>query len=473
MVAVGAGVGGGGGVAEDLTRPPEVGEPPVLELPEVKRFQLESGLEVILVERSGLPLVHLELVALGGSWLQNGTAGLADFTLDLMDEGTTRRTTLEIAEAVEDIGAELETGAARDHSWVSMNVLTDHLSAGVELLADVVLRPSFPPAELERIRGERLARVLQDADDPRTVADNTFARVVFGEGHPYGDPLLGTPATLQAITREDVVGYHAAAFRGGNARLVVVGQVTADELQPLLEEALAEWPREGAAWTPPADGSPTPSRAAGEIPIVLVDRPGAPQSEIRVGRVGVERGREDEAVLTVLNTILGGSFTSRLMQNLREDKGFTYGAGSSFVMRRLPGPFVARSAVHTPVTAQAVTEFLAEIRTLREERVPDDELARARSYVALRLPQRFETLEDVTDRLVEVLLHDLPTDYWESWVPGIMAVTADEVQAAARSRLSDQGMVVVVTGDRATLEEPLRALGLGPVTVVPPAGDGE
>lgn len=473
MVAVGAGGGRGGNVAEDLTQPPEVGAPPVLELPEVKRFQLESGLEVVLVERGGLPLVHLELVAMGGAWLQNGMAGLADFTLDLMDEGTTHRGTLEIAEAVEDIGAELETGAARDHTWASMNVLTDHLAAGVELLADVVLRPSFPPAELERVRAERLARVLQDADDPRTVADNRFALEVFGEGHPYGDPMLGTPASLQAIRREDVVAYHAAAFRGANARLVVVGQVTEEDLRPLLEEALGDWPREGAAWAPPPPAGPAPARTAGEIPIVLVDRPGAPQSEIRVGRVGVERGREDEAVLTVLNTILGGSFTSRLMQNLREDKGFTYGAGSSFVMRRLPGPFVARAAVHTPVTAEAVTEFLAEIRRLRDERVPAEELARARSYVALRLPQRFETLEDVTDRLVEVLLHDLPTDYWETYVPGIMAVTADDVQAAARTWLSDDGMVVVVTGDRATLEEPLRALSLGPVIVAPPAGDGE
>lgn len=472
MVAVGAGGGRVGDVAEGLSRPPEVGAPPVLELPEVKRFHLESGLEVVLVERSGLPLVHLELVALGGTWLQGGKAGLADLTLDLMDEGTTRRTTLEIAEAVEDIGAELETGAARDHSWVSLNVLTDHLAAGVELLADVVLHPSFPSAELERVRDERMARVLQEADDPRAVADDVFARVVFGEGHPYGDPLLGTRTTLRAITRDDVVAYHAAAFRGANARLVVVGQVEEEKLRELLEGSLADWPREGAVWIPPLDGGPTPLRSPGEIPIYLVDRPGAPQSEIRVGRVGVARGRPDEPVLTVLNTILGGSFTSRLMQNLREDKGFTYGAGSSFVMRRLPGPFVARSAVHTPVTDQAVVEFLAEIRRLREERVQDDELARARSYVALRLPQRFETLEDVTDRLADVLLHDLPIDYWENYVPGIMAVTAEDVQAAARTHLADDDLVVVVTGDRAALEEPLRALSLGPVMVVPPAGDG-
>jgi zinc protease len=471
MVAVGATGRGGDGVT-DLSTPPVVGPPPVLELPRVQRFSLDVGVEVVLVERPGLPLVQLELLAGGGTWLQEGRAGLAELTLDLMDEGTTTRSAMEIAEAVEELGAELEMGVARDHTWVSLNILTPHLVAGLELMADVVLRPSFPPADLERVRDERMARVLQDADEPRTLADVTFSRVVFGEGHPYGDPLLGTRTSLEGLRREDVERYHRTVFRCGNVRLVVVGDVTEADLRPLLEGAFAGWPRDGMAWTPPDGGAPTPPAMEGEIPIYLVDRPGAPQSEIRVGKVGVARGGEDEHAVTVLNTILGGSFTSRLMQNLREDKGFTYGAGSSFVMRRLPGPFVARSAVHTPVTHQAVLEFLSEIRRLREEPVSEEELARARSYVALRLPQRFETLEDVADRLGEPLLHDLPPDYWENYVPGILAVSAAAVQEAALTHLSPEGLVVLVAGDRATVEEPLRALGLGPVILVPAAGDG-
>jgi predicted Zn-dependent peptidase len=201
-----------------------------------------------------------------------------------------------------------------------------------------------------------------------------------------------------------------------------------------------------------------------------VDRPGAAQSEIRVGRVAVDRATPDYFPLTVLNTVLGGSFTSRLNSTLREEKGYTYGAGSGFSMRTEPGPFVASAAVHTPVTDSAVVEFLREIRRIREEPVPEEELERAKRYVALRQPQRFETVGDVAARLSEMVLYELPADYWAEYVERTLAVDAAEVQRVAREHLDPDRMIVVVAGDRAVIEAPLRALGM-PVVVLPPAAD--
>jgi zinc protease len=471
------GVQGGGTEAAGVDRsvPPEVGEAPAVTLPAMVRFTLPGDLEVVVVERPGLPLVHLEMLVRGGARVQEGRAGLAELTLDLLDEGTTSRSALDIAVAAEGMGARLSTGASWDHSSVSLSVLKPRLEEGVELLADVLMNPSFAPAELERVRAERINRVLQAMDDPAILADDTFGRVLYGESHPYGAPLLGTGASLRALTREDVEDHYRRAFRGGPATLLVLGEVTRDEVEPLLVEAMAGWGAPGsapAARTAVAAGGEGAGGARGGVTIHVVDRPGAPQSEIRVGRITVERGHPDEHVLVVLNTVLGGSFTSRLMQNLREEKGFTYGAGSSFRLRGEPGPFVALSAVHTPVTAPAVLEFVREIRRMADEPVPDAELERARNYVSLRLPQRFEALEDVAARVGELVLYGLPPDWWEGYVDAIRAVTAEGVRRVAAEQLASGGLTVVVVGDGAVIEEPLRALGLGPVVLLPAQAGG-
>lgn len=480
--------GQGGQAAFDRSVPPEVGEAPPVTLPAIHRFSLGSGLEVVLVERPGLPLVHLDLVVRGGARAQGGRPGLAALAMDLLDEGTRGRTALDIALAAEGMGARLSTGASWDHTSVSLNVLAPRLEEGVALLAEVALEPTFPEEELERVRAERMNRILQAADDPSTLANDTFGRVLYGDDHPYGPPLLGTRESLAALRRDEVVEFYRQAFRGGSATLLVLGAVTRDEVEPLLDEAFAGWASGGAGAGGAGGGGQGSGGVAGStgvagaaaglpagtVTIHLVDRPGAPQSEIRVGRVTVRRGHPDEHALVVMNTVLGGSFTSRLMQNLREEKGFTYGAGSYLQMRREPGPFTALSAVHTPATAEAVLEFVREIRRMAGEVVPEGELERARSYVALRLPQRFEALEDVAARVAELVVHDLPDGYWDDYVDAIRGVTAEEVRRVAAEHLTSGGLRVVVVGDRAVVEEPLRALGLGPVEIVPgegPAGD--
>lgn len=466
-MGVQAGRGGAGSPTLDRSVPPRPGPPPRVTLPEFHRFTLTSGLEVVVVERPGVPLVHLELMVRGGVWSQEGRPGLAGFAMDLLDEGTSRRSALEIAEAVEGMGGELVTEARWDHSVVSLNLLSPRLEEGLALMAEVTLAPAFSPDEVERVRRERMNRILQSMDDPAQRANDLLLETLYGPDHPYGRPLLGTRESLEAITREEMEAWHRRSFRGGNAVLLVAGDVKREGVEGLLEAAWAAWP----SGEPPPEPLPPPLPTRPGVTVVVDDRPGAPQSEIRVGRVSVPRGTPDEAALVVLNTVLGGSFTSRLMQNLREEKGFTYGAASTFQMRRHPGPFVAWSAVHTPVTAEAVGEFLAEMRRLAREPVPADELERARNYVALRLPQRFESLADVAARVGEVILYGLPDGWWQDWVPAVQGVSADDVLAAAGRELGDDGTVVVVVGDRAEVEEALRQSGFGRV-VIRSGGEG-
>jgi predicted Zn-dependent peptidase len=427
------------------------------------RFTLRGGLQVILARRGGVPVVNAQLLTLGGSAaLAPGEAGLASLTASLLDEGTGARGALEIAAQLEQLGATFYCSAGLDAIEVELNVLSPRLPAALELLADVLLDPTFPEHELERIRGERLARLAQEADDPRALATHALARVLFGAEHPWGSPLLGTPATLARLSRADVVRYYDEHVHPGCSTLIVVGDADPAHLEALLEGTLGGWPARPHV----RRSLPDPPAVTGPC-IYLVDRPGAGQSELRVGKVAVARSTQDYAALTVMNTVLGGAFTSRLNQNLREEKGYTYGAGSGFSMRRAPGPFVAQAAVHTPVTHDALAEMLREIRRVGEELVAADELERAKRYVALRLPQRFETGADVTARLSEIALYDLPDDYFARYVGRILSVTAEDVRTAAARHLSPERLVAVVAGDRETIEAPLRSLGIGPVELLP------
>jgi predicted Zn-dependent peptidase len=420
-------------------------------------------LQVIFAPRVGVPLLNLQLLTLGGSAaLAPEEAGLASLTSSLLDEGTRTRSALEIAAAFEHLGATFYCSAGLDASEVELNVLSPRAPEALELLADVLLGPTFPEHELERIRSERVARVVQEQDDPRALATHAFARVLFGDKHPWGYPLIGTPATLERLSRTDVVRYYEEHVHPGSATLVVAGDAEPERLEALLDGTLGAWPARPRLRPGLPDPPPVP-----EFRIYIVDRPGAKQSELRVGRVAVARSTPDYAALTVMNTILGGAFTSRLNTRLREEKGFTYGAGSGFSMRRAPGPFVAQAAVHTPVTQEALLEMLREIRRMAEEPVEPGELERARRYVALRLPQRFETVSDVTARLSEIELYDLPDDYFSGYVGKILAVTAEDVQGAAARHLDTRTMVAVVAGDRDAIEGPLRSLEIGSVEVLP------
>lgn len=452
----------------DRRTAPAVGLPAPLDPPRTVRFALDNGLGVVLVERPGLPLVAGEMVIRGGSsTLSPDRAGLSALAADMLDEGTGRRSAVEIARAFDALGARFRTASGWDAAFVEFDVLSSRLERTLALAGELLTDHTVPPDELERVRRERLTRIVQRRDRPRALADDALARILYGPRHPYGRRVLGDRESLEAITRDEVVTYVRRHYHAGNATLVLVGDVSRARLEPLLERTLGGW-RGGDPV--PLEEPDAPEEEGGRT-IHLLDRPGASQSQVRVGRVAAARTSRDYFPLTVLNTVLGGSFTSRLNTRLREEKGFTYGAGSVFAMRRWPGPFVASSSVHTPATGAAVEAFVAEIRRIRDEPVPEAELHRARSYVAYRLPQRFESARDVASRFGEQVLYDLPQDVYDRYVERVLEVDAPAVRAAARGHLDPDDLSVVVVGDRARVEDDLRALDIGPVVPHPVGGD--
>lgn len=441
------------------TTPPEPGPAPTLSLPTPERRNLGNGLEVMYVRHGGLPLVHATLVVPGGTTADPAEIpGLASFVSEMLDEGAGGRDALELSAALELLGAQLQTGAGTDAAFVDLEVLRSRLPEALALMADVAARPDFPETDLRRLRDQRVTALASARDEPGIIAANAFTRLVFGAEHPYGQ--LPTTGATQRLDRDGLVEFHRRHYRPGGSTLVLVGDVDAASVHAHVERAFGGW--QGTA----PDATPVPRAEAPQATrIFLIDKPEAAQSEIRVGHPGVARSNPDYFPLVVLNTVLGGSFTSRLNTNLRETHGFAYGARSSFSMPVGEGPFLASSAVFTAKTDSAVVEFMNELRRIREEPVPPDELERAKSYVALGLPRRFETSGGVAGQLADLEIHGLSMDFYNEYVPRVMAVTAADVQRVARQYLHPDRAVVVVVGDLAQIEAGLRALSVGPVEV--------
>jgi predicted Zn-dependent peptidase len=445
----------------DRSRPPELGPPPQLTLPGIQRLTLANGLTLIYLPKREVPLVQVSVVVRAGQIHEAARqAGLASMTAAMLDEGAGTRSALELADAVDFLGADLGVSSDQHATRCTLHVPAEHLDDALALLADVVLRPRFDGDELDRQVRQRLTTMAQWHDEARAIAAVTYARTLYGDRHPYGRLTLGTPETVRALTPEHLRAFHRTYFVPNNAVVIVVGDVALDDIRPKLEAAFGRW----TAGQVPAPRTPDAPRA-GRREVVLVDKPGAAQSEIRIGQVGVDRTTGDYFALQVMNTVLGGSFTSRLNQKLREEKQYTYGASSGFSYGRYPGPFTAQAAVQTAVTDSALVEFLRELRGMLDA-VPEEELTRARNYAALRYPARFQAVGSIAGELEELYLYDLPPDYFNTFVPRVLAVTGDDVRRVARRYLTPDRMAVVVVGDRARIKAGVRALKLGPVRVV-------
>ena len=449
--------------APDRTRPPVPGPPPSLNLPTIQKRQLANGLPVWLVELHEVPVVQVELVVTRGAANDPaGKFGAASLTASMLDEGAGSRSSLEIADAVDFLGADLTTASGTDSSVVRLHVPVARLPDSLAIMADVALRPTFPKDELERLRRERLTAIIEARDDPPTIDALAFNRALYGQTHRYGTAINGTAQTIAALTTDDLRASYASAYVPAASTLLVVGDVTMDRALPLLEAQFG-------AWRPAVSAAPVPAIATPPAPaartIYLVDKPGAPQSQIRIGSVGVPRATPDYFPIQVLNTILGGSFSSRLNMNLREKHGYTYGAFSQFDMRVGAGPFVASAGVQTDKTADALKEFFNELTAI-DTPIPADELTRGKNYIALRYPEGFETTGDISRRLEDAVVYHLPDDFFSKYVPNIQAITAADVQRVAQKYIQANRVVVVVTGDLKTIEAPIRALNLGPVKVM-------
>jgi predicted Zn-dependent peptidase len=438
---------------------------PALTLPAAATRTLSNGLNVRIMGVHKVPTVHLELVVrTGTSGDPAQKFGLASLTADMLDEGAGSRNALGIADAVDFLGAELSATAAVDASYVDLHVPVARLADALPIMADVVAHPTFPDAELKRLREERLASLLETEDDPEELIQVAFPRLVFGPTYRYGTASIGTAASLKGITVADLHAFHVTHYRPANALLVVAGDVTADTIVPLLELTLGGW--KGAPGAKEARLGDAPQLTARRV--VLIDKPGAAQSQIRIGWVGAARSTPDYFALRVLNTILGEAFTSRLNNNLREVHGYAYGASSRFDMRMSAGAFYAAAGVQTDKTAEALKEFFNELGRIHEP-VSAEELEKARNYLALQIPRNFETSRATASALGQLFVYGLPADYYATYGDRVRAVTADQVKRAADKYVQPDKFLVVIVGDRKVIEDGVKAVNLGPLTVVEPS----
>jgi len=435
--------------------------------PAVQRATLAGGLELYLVEKHELPLVQVTLNIRSG-WAADpaGRPGTAALTAELLDEGTADRDALTIAEEARRLGARLSTESYFDGSRVSLNVLKRELDGGLDLMSDLVLGASFPVEELERQRQRLLGQIQQDNSQPRVAAMKLMQKRLFGEGHPYAQPMTGTgtAASLARIDREDLRAFHAAHYRPNNAAVVVVGDITLAEATAQLNRAFRKW----QPGTVPAASIPAPQTAAGPR-ICLVDRPGAQQSIILLGQLGLERADPGYLPFEVMNAALGGSFIARINMNLREDKGYTYGSYSFLQGFKAAGAFGCSAPVHTQYTGAALGELLREIGDIRGERpIAEQEFNDCKHRLVQGYPARFETLEGIAGQLSDLLVHELPLSEWSDYVARVQAIDRATANRSAREQLDPEAMQIVIVGDRAAVLPQLAELGLTDVLEVKP-----
>jgi zinc protease len=430
--------------------------------PDVHRRRLANGMNLLVAEMHAFPVVTVDMVLdAGGLAEPPERAGIAAITGALLESGAGERDADAIAERVDGLGLSLDSGVSWDTGQCGFTCLRARLEPGFELVADLLRRPTFPEREVERVRDERLTTIQQRRGTPSTLADEAESRWVFAPGSSFARPLGGLARTVGGLARDDVAAFHARRFRPSAATLVAAGDVHPDEVQALAERWFGDWAGEGEA-VAAADVRPRLDRTT----IVIVDRPGSVQSELRVGHVGIARTAPDYFAVTVMNAILGGTFSSRMNLNLRERLGYTYGASSSFASRRQPGLFSMSTAVQTEVTAHSVSEMLREMREMREAPVTDAELDDARNFLVGVFPLGLQTTDGVASKLSSIATYGLADDYFDHYRDGLLSVSAADVRDAAERRLWPDRASVVVAGDAEKIRGELEALDVGPVLVV-------
>src|SRR5688572_10194546 len=436
----------------DRTRPPVLGAPPKVSLPPIVTRELPNGLKLLIVEHHELPLADfILLVGSGGTADPAGKMGVANLTAAMLREGTTTRQSLEIADQMAFLGVRLNSGSNWESSTLSLHTPTAQIDSALALFADIALRPSFPANEFDRIKQTRLTELLQIKDQGPAIANIAYPAIVYGSSHPYGARLLGTEETVKGLTVADLQSYYGANFRPNNSTLIVVGDVTPAQIEQKVNQFFGSWQRGNVT---PVTYSDPPK--AGPTTIYLIDKPGAAQTSFRIATVGVPRSTRDYLARTGMNTILGSSFTSRLNNNLRETKGYTYGARSQFDMRRSAGPFIASAEIVAAKTDSALIEFMKEMNAIRRA-VPAEELSKAKRYLQLALPADFETTQQIAGALVPVAMYGLPLDYYNNYVHNIEAITSADVERVARQYVNPGSLAVVIVGDRKSIEPTLKA----------------
>ncbi|MDQ3553350.1 MAG: insulinase family protein, partial [Chloroflexota bacterium] len=441
---------------------PTPGQPRAYHFPRFERHVLANGLTLLSAHLPGRPLLNAQLVFRGGASVEPAErSGVTVLAARALTEGTEEWDAIELIEATERLGADLDAEAGWDSLVAGVSVPRSRFAPALELLAEVVLCPSFPEAEVLRLRDERMNDLMQARAEPRRRIERVFPETIYAASAPYSRPLGGTELTVPAIDREALQAAYWRLADPASAVFVVAGDLQGLSVVDLLEERFG-----GSMDAAHLDRDVSVEAHPEGRRVVVVDRPGSPQSEIRMGHLGVARSIPDFHALSVLNTILGGQFGSRLNQLLREERGYTYGVHTSFDMRRSTGPFVVRMAVQTEVTVPAITETLAELRRIGEGPVEQHELDEARDYLVGVFPLRFEAAPQVAAAIAGLAIHELPDDELDRYRPAIAAISADDVLAAARSHVRPDEASVVVVGDAAQWVDALRDAGIGEVIVL-------
>jgi zinc protease len=439
---------------------PQAGASSQLNLPVPEIFKLTNGLTVIHNYRPGLPVVAATLVFNTGSGANPiDKPGLASFTANMLQQGTAKRNATQIADEAALLGTTISTGANMDGSSVGTSALTKNFSGALDLVADIVLHPAFPPAEVERRRAARLAALANDRGEPNVLVSRTGVSALFGPRHPFGYDNSGTEESNKAMSRGDMMTFWHTNYVPNNAALVVAGNISSDELKALAESKFGGWEKGDAPR--PQIGAPETTKAR----IVIVDRPGAQQTMVRLLQLGVGRATPDYAALEVMNSELGGLFSSRINLNLREAHGYTYGASSMFVYRRSQGYFAAGGGIRTDATAPAVTEIFNEIRRMIDTPMTAEELALAKDSQSRSLPGLFEGGGEAAGALAEIFLYDLAPDYYAKLPDRLSAVAAADAETVAKKYLHPDQMILICVGDRAKIEPELKKLDLGAVEI--------
>ena len=445
---------------------PKAGPDPKFTLPTIEKTKLSNGLNLWVVKQNELPIVSMNLVMNAGGILESADkSGVASITASMLNQGTKTRSAVEISNALQSIGASVNAGASWDAGNVSMQTLTKNLDPALDIFADVVTNPAFPANEFETLRRRTLVSFLQRRSSPTAVAGVVYDKVLYGD-QPYGRQLSGDEKTVKAMTRDDLVKFYNSYYRPNNSTLIVVGDVETAAVKAKLEKAFENWKPGDAAVA--KNDSQTMAAKPG---IYFVDKPGAAQSSVSIGQVGVDRGNPDYYAIQVMNSILGGGGTARLFMNLREDKGYTYGAYSRFVFRRGAGPFSASGEIQTVSTREAIMEFMKELNGIRGGiPVTKAELDVNKQSLIRRFPSGFETVGQISNQLSNLVVYGLSDSYFNEFISKVNAVTSDDVNRVANKYLDPSKMAIVIVGDRKAVEPTLKDLGY-PMTVLDADGN--
>ncbi|MCG8369414.1 MAG: insulinase family protein, partial [Proteobacteria bacterium] len=455
------------GVDADRSALPEVGATPDLVFPQVQRDELRNGIGVVLAERHSVPIVNVAMqFDAGYAADQGGTLGTANFTLAMMDEGTRKRSALEISAAAESLGASITTGSNLDMSTVSLSAIRQELEPSLELYADIVRNPAFSEDEMERLRQRLLAQISQEQNQPVGIALRSLPPILYGSDHAYGIPFTGsgTHASVTSLTRDDLVEFHRTWLRPDNATIFVVGNVTMSEIKPMLE-------RHFGGWDIPRTPLPAKNIAAVDRPdtpsVFLVDKPGAPQSLILAGHVAPPQGVDNNIAIQTMNDVLGGQFTARVNMNLREDKGWAYGAYTFLFSARGQRPFMVYAPVQTDRTVDSIDELALEIHSFLDSRPPTaNELERNVKNSVRSLPGQYETGGAVLGTLLANQRFGRPDDYALRLKDEYESLDTGDLEAAAGETIHPRSLAWMIIGDLSKIEQAIRDMNLGEVRVI-------